>query len=101
MDESAWKIATAIFALVAASVGTSAASYASAEKAEDKQAGVANKAAEAQRQEKAKLETAAAAAPEEERVAQLEQRRRRARTLLSDQEETGMATVGRATLLGE
>lgn len=67
-----------------------------AEKAKDAQ----NAALNQQKKEKAKLEALAAAAPEQERQAELDKRRKRVNTLLSDQEATGMATVGTKTLLG-
>jgi len=68
--------------------------------AQKKAGNIQRDALAAQEQEKQRLLAEAAAAPEQERQAELEKRRRRVKTLLSDQEATGMATVGQKTLLG-
>jgi len=89
-----------IGASIAATAATAGISASQQHQAQKKAGNIQRDALAAQEQEKQRLLAEAAAAPEQERQAELEKRRRRVKTLLSDQEATGMATVGQKTLLG-
>jgi hypothetical protein len=89
-------IGLAVAAITGGTVYSAVTQAAAADKAQDAQKSALN----AQAAEKKRLEALSAAAPEAERQAELEKRRKRVQTLLSDQEATGMATVGTKTLLG-
>jgi len=94
-------IAAVIAALAGvAGVGVGVASNIQSGEAQKKAENAQRDAQTKQQQEASRLQTLAAEAPEKERQAELDKRRKRVRTLLSSQEETGMATVGTKTLLG-
>ena len=81
-------------------IGTSIYQASASSTAQKKAAGAQADALAQQKAEQAKLNATAAAAPEQERLDALEQRRKRVQTLLTNQQDTGMATVGTKTLLG-
>jgi uncharacterized protein HemX len=84
----------------AAIVGTGIASSVQQGQAQKKAANAVNDANFAQATEKQRLEDLVAGAPEKERQSELDKRRKRVKTLLTSQEDTGMATVGTKSLLG-
>ena len=90
----------AAIAGTAGAIGSQIASTVQAGQAQKQASNAINDANAAQATEKKRLEDLVAAAPEKERQAELDKRRKRVKTLLTSQEDQGMATVGQKTLLG-
>jgi len=86
--------------IMAASLGLGVQQAYSQQEAATDAKHAANANLDEQKKATEKLKTEVAAAPEQARLDELDKRRKRVQTLLTSQQDMGMATVGQKTLLG-